>query len=244
MKGMTLMELVIAMAISAILLTGLVQIAAGARSSFRLQDALAEVQESGRFALDTLGSVLHQSDFRPEPWKFRLVETGIIDGTADQVSSTSDRIVIRTWSDRNCFGTLNSVPDASGQPAFFIREQLLDQSGSNQLAHTCRYGPAMDALVTQINHQGVVKNVESFQLLLAEDQDGDRSPDRWINGSERNALTPIVGLRIGLLLSSEEPVTEPSGQSFNVLDRVVSPGSDGRLRSVFVYSQALPIADP
>ena len=59
-KGMLLAELLIAALLSAFLVIGLVQIVAAARSSFRLQENEAEVQENGRHAIATLGVLIRQ----------------------------------------------------------------------------------------------------------------------------------------------------------------------------------------
>src|SRR5262245_54622024 len=97
--GMSLVELLIGMLLATILLTGLVQIAASARNMFRLHEGLAELQENGRFALDSIGTVLRQSAYSPEPWNEALPPVGLTADTADNVNARGDRLAIRTWSD-------------------------------------------------------------------------------------------------------------------------------------------------
>lgn len=53
-KGVSLIELMIAMAIGVVLLLGLVQVFAAARTAYQLSEGLARVQENGRFAVDYL----------------------------------------------------------------------------------------------------------------------------------------------------------------------------------------------
>ena len=53
-KGLSLVELMIAILIGTILLLGLVQIYAATRESYRLSEGMSRVQENGRFALDFL----------------------------------------------------------------------------------------------------------------------------------------------------------------------------------------------
>jgi len=67
-KGMMLVELLVAVLLSAFLVMGLVQIVSAARSSFRLQESEAEVQENGRHAIATLGVLIRQAGFSPQPW--------------------------------------------------------------------------------------------------------------------------------------------------------------------------------
>lgn len=54
MAGLSLVELMIAMAIGLVVMLGVVQVFAASRESYRLSEGLARVQENSRFALDTL----------------------------------------------------------------------------------------------------------------------------------------------------------------------------------------------
>jgi type IV pilus assembly protein PilW len=75
-KGLSLIELMIALAISSVLVLGLVEVFAASRTAYQLSSGLARVQENGRFALDFmqrdvrmaghLGCVNDQARFLPE----------------------------------------------------------------------------------------------------------------------------------------------------------------------------------
>ena len=237
-RGMSLLELLVAMLIGAILLIGLVQIVAGARSSFRLQEGLAELQESGRFAIDSLGNVLRQSAFAPEPWSDAADPVGFTPETTDALSSKGDRLAIRTWSEHNCFGAANTATDASGHPRFYLMESILTLSSSGNLAYTCRYGPTAKQFVTQILSQGLLENLEALQALYAEDLDNDGQADRWVKGGQWLDQARVLGLQIAVLVRSDQIVTEGTSRSYTLLDKVINAPADGRLRRVFTYSQA------
>jgi type IV pilus assembly protein PilW len=53
-RGLSLVEIMVALAVGAVLLTGVIQIYASTKATYRLQDNLARLQENGRFALDFL----------------------------------------------------------------------------------------------------------------------------------------------------------------------------------------------
>lgn len=237
-RGMSLLELLMAMLIGAILLIGLMQIVAAARSSFRLQEGLAQLQENGRFALDSLAVVLRQAAFTPEPWQGPVELLGLTSETRDAVTSKGDRLAMRTWSERNCFGGANTVIDATGRPRFYLMESILTLSSSGNLAYTCRYGPTSAQFVTQILNQGLLENLEAFQALYAEDLDDDGQADRWVKGGQWLDQSHISGLQIAVLARSDQIVTDGPSRSYNVLDKVISAPADGRLRRVFTYSQA------
>lgn len=238
--GFSLIELMIAMTISALLMLALVQIAGAARSSFRLQEGLASVQQSGRFALESLADILQQAAFEPYPWLATGIAVGVTEGSIDGLSASSDRLAVRSWSERNCFGNLNPVQDTAGKAVFYLKESVLELNSSNNLAHTCRYGTSADTLVLQINRQGLVEDVESFQALYALDLDLDGHPDRWTTAAGWPPNSQLRGLQLGLLIRSPDAAVEPVARIFNVLEQIVSAPADGRLRRVFTYSQAFP----
>ena len=240
LKGLTLIELLLALLIGAVLLAGLVQIAVSARSSFLLQEATAEIQENGRFVADSVGRILRQAVFTPDPWLAPIASPGLTADTADAVNAHGDRLTIRTWSERNCFGSLNSSLDAQGRPEFFLKESVLELNSSNNLAHSCRYGADASNLVDQVVRQGLVQNVEAFQALYAEDIDNDGTADRWVTGGNWDEAGNIKGLHLAVLIRSNRPVSTPVAQTFNVLDHVISRPADGRLRRIVTYAQWIP----
>ena len=64
-SGFTLVELMIAIAISIILLNGVLQIFQSSKQSYRVADGLGRMQESARYALDVLTQDIRQAGFLP-----------------------------------------------------------------------------------------------------------------------------------------------------------------------------------
>jgi len=61
--GLSLVELLIAMALSLILMTGVISIFISAKQGYSNQDATAQVQESGRFALDIMSREIRMAGY-------------------------------------------------------------------------------------------------------------------------------------------------------------------------------------
>ncbi len=61
--GFTLVELLVAMVIGLLVMAGATQLFISSQQSFRFQTALADMQDTGRFALDTLSRELRQADY-------------------------------------------------------------------------------------------------------------------------------------------------------------------------------------
>lgn len=62
-RGFTLVEIMIAATLSLILLSGVLQIFASSRQTYRVQEGLSQIQENGRFAIEFLARDIRMADF-------------------------------------------------------------------------------------------------------------------------------------------------------------------------------------
>lgn len=237
--GMGLIELLVAMLLTAILLLGLVHLVTAASSATLLQDNQAQLQDSARQVEALLRRATGAAGFSPEPWNTAYGGDAIASSSADSVSPHSDRLAVRGWSDLNCFDNRNPDTGANGRPRFYIRESIFERNGSGHLTRSCRYGPSDNELVTQVRRQGLVPGTESFQLLFGEDSDQDGNIDRWVRAGQWSAEDRVLGIRVGLLLAGPDRVTDSRKQRFDILDTSRTGGSDGRLRTVLELSLAI-----
>jgi len=82
--------------------------------------------------------------------------------------------------------------------------------------------------------------VENLQVLYGEDTDGDRTPDSYVTAAAVGDWRRVVALRVALLVAGvQDNVTEADPRGFTLLDRVVGPFDDGRLRRVIGFTVAL-----
>jgi type IV pilus assembly protein PilW len=235
----TLIELLVATALAALLILGLVTIVSATSAASLLQRNQAEIHDNARYGLEFMASSVRQAGFSPQPWDEAYSTVALTAETADGVTGSSDRLGVRAWSDRNCFDNRNPDLDPDGNPLFYIRESEFDLTGDKHLAHRCSYGPSSGELTTQIARQGLVRGIESFQVLYGEDADGDGNIERWVAAGEWTDPAHILGLRIGLLAASEDNPAEPVAREFQVLDVTESRPPDGRLRRVFSVAVAI-----
>jgi type IV pilus assembly protein PilW len=236
--GMSLLELLVAMSLSSVLVLGMVQMAMAARSSFRLQEGLAELQENSRYFADLVSASMSDSAYHPQPWLHDATPIGLMEDSEDASSASSDLLVSRSWSDRNCFGSLNNDLDGSGQPRFYLRESRFELN-SGSLAQTCRYGPDAATMTTQINRQGAIPEVEAFQVLYAVDEDGNGEAERWSIAGDWDHPAQVRAIRLGLLSRSREALAGGAESLFQVLDLDYQAPADGRLRRVTHYTLPL-----
>ena len=231
--GFTLIELMVAMALAAILITAISRIVQAASGSYRLQQNLGTMQESARFAFNMMKREIAPAGYQPAPWDSDAEIEAIGDQSLDALSAFSDKVSVRRWSDRNCYGNANPVLDEFATARFYLREASFSVSASGNFALTCRYGPHASQLTTQINNLGLVSNAEAFQALYAEDSNLDGNADRWVRAGQWSDKSMVMAIRLAILIASPEAVTTPSSGHKAVLDFIMETPPDGRIRRVY-----------
>ena len=238
-SGFSLLELIVALSLTALLMLALVQVVSAGVSTTRLQDNQAALQDRLRFTAELLSNTVREAGFTPAPWNTESALAALGTDTTDGVTAHSDRLVIQGRSDRNCFESLNPDLDEGGRPRFYIRQTAFDLNGSKYLTRTCRYGPSPTGLVTQVRRQGLVAGVESFQLLFGEDSTLDGEIDRWVRAGQWSSENAVLGIRVGLLLTGDEGVAARSFGVMNILGQAYHVPADGKLRETLDIYLAL-----
>jgi prepilin-type N-terminal cleavage/methylation domain-containing protein len=237
--GFTLMEVMIAVGLSTLLLSGIVQLLTGSVAAYRLQLSQSQLEESARYAREVLFSHITQAGYQTEPWQNQVEFPALTGETRDGSSISGDELGLQRWSAHNCYGNENSVTNSDGQPEFFLLQTRFHINTSNNLAITCRYGPDASRLQTQINNFGLVENVESMQILFAEDRNGDDIADTWVQAqtwlNERN----IRAVKVALLLSTQQAFDRSVSRQITLLDKTITTPPDGHLRRVSLSTSAI-----
>lgn len=231
--GFTLVELLVALAIGAVLLSAGLRVVLAAASGFRLQQALAQVQEDGRYALGAIEAEVRAAGFHPRPWETGFSDRALASGTVEAYTERSDRLVLRRLSDRNCHDRPNPVSDADGRPAHYLLEQGFHADSEGDLVWRCRYGPEGGPLVTQVNNFGLAEGVEAFQVRYAEDRDQDGLAERWVDAGGWQVERDVRAVHLALLLASKTPVGAEQAPVLRVLGEIIVPPADRRLRQLF-----------
>lgn len=238
-SGFTLLELLIAVFLSTLLTTAILQLITASTSAYRLQLNQSQLQESSHFARSVLISHISQAGFQSEQWTGLPKLAAITADAIDNFSSNGDQLGLQRWSRKNCYGNDNAVLDGSNQPSFWLLQAVFKVTASNNLAITCRYGADETQLTTQINNFGLVEDVESMQVLFAEDSDNNRIPDSWVQAQQWQAEQQVRAIKVAFLLASKQPFTEPANTQFLLLDESINIAGDGKLRKTTTITSAI-----
>ena len=113
-NGFSLVELLVALAIGALVLTGALRLAAASVAGFQAQQASVKLAEDARFAMSTLAKDIRPAGFPPDN-VIPASRTAAIG--SDTVSlGASDRLALERWSTHNCYGSPNPITDERGRP--------------------------------------------------------------------------------------------------------------------------------
>ncbi len=106
-------------------------------------------------------------------------------------------------------------------------------------------GPSLFRKVNGEAAVELVKGVENMQVLYGLDPDGDGDVDSFVKASAVLDWSQVAAVRVGLLAASiEGRVGEADPRTFTVLDTIVGPFSDRRLRRVQTLTMSVRNALP
>jgi type IV pilus assembly protein PilW len=218
-KGLTLIEIMIALLLGAVLLAGVIQVFLNTKQTYKMQEALSRLQENGRFAMDFLGRDIRMADYRGCTTASLLLNPGTGDkwgvtGTegapnaANHALDAADSITVR-WSD---------VPPCLNPTAtkvYTIANGL--QQATNGAASV-----------------QMIEGVENMQITYGIDDAGDGSANYYTDAGALTAtqMGQVVSVRVSLLLATidDNLTAAPLAYTYN---GVTTTPADFKIRRVF-----------
>jgi len=214
-SGLTLVELLVAMAVSLILLSGIYQVFLGSTATYKSQDSLSRLQENGRCVMEALAQKVRLAGYP-------RVSMGGTNFAGDPVSGVegasgaSDSLTVNFSS---AAGAGLDPPYTFAVDNTDVELEMTDNSST----------------------QPLIEGVENMQILYGEDTDGDSTVDVYRTATDVTAWPQVVAVRIGLLLRTidEIPDADLDTATYNVNGTVIDPVDDRRLRRVFTTTISL-----
>jgi type IV pilus assembly protein PilW len=251
-RGVTLVELMVAVTIGLLIVVVLAQLFLGSRQTFATTDDISRMQDNIRYTQQLLTRTVHLAGYKSQA---NSVTTTVFSGappleTPNPIvtGSTPDAFTVRfQGSGSKTSGTGSACQAASSCP------------GADLTVVDC-LGLAIDAGVIAINtfsiapgangrnalfcHNGstampgveIVPDVANMQILYGEDVNGDLVADRYVAPETTGAATAnVVSVRIALLFETptDSSKTIASSQTYDMLSDgsvVMGPYADRRIR--------------
>ncbi|NOY63640.1 MAG: prepilin-type N-terminal cleavage/methylation domain-containing protein [Gammaproteobacteria bacterium] len=203
--GVSLIELLIAAAIGAILLAGLWQVFVSNKRSYLIQEELSRLQESGRLAISALSTDIRASNFTTGA----TIEASIA-GENNRGENGSDAITLKYQTDRDCN---NSRVTTMTINRYYLSNNNLMCDGSGG------------------RPQPLVANIVDMQILYGIDTDCavgrcDGTANRYVEaGHSALNMDEVSSVRLSLLLRSAVEIKQQAqtvyymGRAFMPSDR-------------------------
>jgi type IV pilus assembly protein PilW len=217
-RGMTLLEMLIAMTLGLLLVAGIGSIFVGSNQAYRVQEENARIQEAGRYALEILGRNVRQAGFADLPTNPVATKIGFegtpvngLDTTCPLGAPVTDMLTIQ-YDGMNGEQDCQSANIAAGQivqHTFFIAGNALRCNAVvNAPPAPVPPGacPAANAGVE------LLRNVEDLQVLYGIDTDGNQSADRYDTAPAN--WNQVVTARVCVLIRSENQGISVGNQRF------------------------------
>ena len=215
-RGFSMVEILVALLLSLILTTGIIQLFIGSKQTYRFHDALSRLQENGRFAIESMAADIRMAGYPNNP--STAVETNGTDGNGN------DDITVR-WSDNGAQTRVYSIGPGTGPapacPAAANSLRLNRNNGGNQ---------------------ELIEGVQAMQILYGVCTNGVVNPP-YVNAAGVGAANwaNVCSVRIHLLLVSMENnvVTQPQTVFFpaDTVNTIVP--ADRCLRQAFSTTVAI-----
>lgn len=208
-RGVTFVELMIAMLLGLFLTSSVYFMFAKTKQAYRYQNALAQVQEQGRFATDILTQSLRLAGFPGDD----VPPGNKIEGT----DGPTDSVTVRYRNNVDCRDIATAGIAIN---RFRINAGNLECSGDG------------------IDWDIYVRNVEDMQILYGEDLDNSGLANRYVTAIEGPNWNNVVAARVSLLVRSTDNAV-PQAEEYQDLSGIRMAAPDRRLRKSFVTTIAL-----
>jgi type IV pilus assembly protein PilW len=227
--GMSLVELMIAVALSMLLVAGVIQVYVSSKASYEVQHHLSTLQQNERIAVEMLGNQIRKAGLSITKAPQAIDSTAVKDGAGN----ASDEITIAYESAKNCLGfdTPTEGTDAGiAVDRYFISNGQLYCQGNGS------------------DPQALVPGVVNMQILYGEDTDPilpgqRRSANRYVKPADADMLN-VVSVRISLLVESDNVVrgvdeAQKYTRKYFLLDAPELSFSDQKRRHIVTTTIAL-----
>lgn len=241
-RGFSLVELMIAAALGLLLIAVIGSVYLAGRQSFQDQDEASRLQENGRFMLDVIARVVHETGrtdygpgntvgipplYVPGAVEFPVIPAGAVALDASNGPDTlTVRFVSATQGEQDCLG--NGTTGNVGAPVLVT--QILALNGTD-LRCTSTVGGGAPQI------QPLASEIEDFQIQLGVDANNDGFVDTYLAPDTANAAISR-SVRVCILARTADGVA-PAPQQYVDCNGVAVNAGDRRIRRAFTRTIGL-----
>jgi len=252
---MSLLELMVSLAIGLLVVLATVSVYLGSTGSLRLQDEASRLDDSGRFALESIVRLLRIAGYVNWPGDSGAAPVLLSASTSPPVEGRDgarhDSLTLRFFGSTQAGGADGAIVDCLGAP---VPRDGNPASRSENTLSVNSAGALLCQATGMSSAQPLIDGVERLQFLYGLDLDGDGRPERWARAGEVSDWRSVRVVRVGLLMvGAAGSRSQPDSQVYrlfgpaygntgdaSVLDTAALPEAERRrLRKLYTATVAL-----
>lgn len=271
-RGLSLIELMIAMTLGVILLSGIIQVFLSSKQSYGLVMGQSQVLDNGRLAQHFIADAIRKSGYWSDGWNRRYGSdiglssggyAGVFDAsqylwgrdndaTDASVVDGSDQLFLRYNGDdddsvANCIGQ-SIVASQLAIERYYLRAPGAGEGEASLVCETIvlnidqASGDIVGSATSVLRTQPLISGIESMQFLFGE-RDGAGLRRQYRTASDVVDWRLVEDVRVAMLVASAEGAkTAASSEDYQLLDQTITSANDRRVRRVF--SQVIASRNP
>lgn len=236
-RGLTIVELLVAVTISLLLIVVIAQLFLGSRQTFATTDDVSRMQENIRFTQQLLIRTIHLAGYKSQPNTITSAifppATPVIAAT-DGAGTNSDTLTIRYQG----AGTATGVgADGSVVDCLGVRVDAgvmaVSTYSIQQNLTTLRNGLFCSNRADLTGAVELVPDVENMQVRFGEDTDGDLTTNHYVALPSVADMTNVLSVRVALLFSTPSAgskTTADAARTYDLNGVTLTGFADRRIR--------------
>lgn len=254
--GLSIVELLVALVISLLLMTGVIQVFLASKQTYASNEAASRLQENGRFALEFIAqSARHAGYVETSNAVNTLPPTIANPGNAicndsstcssQGANDDSDSVTfvsqprIQDGVRRDCLGINGSGTYAINNTDIILNQFLIiDADPGNGEAHPalgCRSRNLRGGWVSGATAQRLIDGIDALQVQYGIATGNNRnSVNQYVSADRVGDWSAVLAVRIAVLANSLTPVTPPApARQYVLFDAPPLSFTDGKARQIF-----------
>lgn len=233
--GLSIVELLIALALGLLLMTGIIQVFIASRQTYATNEAMGRLQENGRFALDFIARNARNAGYI-DPINLKDLPAPLITTKCgnfcigDSVTTNSDRVafsmqpVLQDGQRYSCTGSTVAANEIIYN-SFYVSDGSLK----------CAWGIVGQPATEQ--DKEIISGIDSMRVLygVASSVNSD-SAASYVPASRVTNWSQVRSVRIAVLANSIDRISPTPSSTLNyfLLDAApINQGNDGLARQIF-----------
>lgn len=236
--GLSIVELLVALVISMLLMTGVVQVFLASKQTYASNEAASRLQENGRFALEFIAQSARHAGYveaanntlDPLPRPIATATQGTEDNPSDSIAfSFQPRLM--DGARRDCLGNTNIGGSNIENTDVIINHYSIEYEGTEASALACSSRHASKN--TENTKSVLVEGIDALQVQYGIGTAGNVT--QYISADRVTNWNNVLAVRIAVLANSIEQVNPapPPDRQYVLLDAAPLSFADGKARQVF-----------